>query len=231
MERLAERTGLSRASLYRYIGNKAQLLDRLAREGCAAFGSLATRERILQGARKVFGREGLAAATMEQIAREAGVGVATVYRLFGSKEGLLQAFSDEMIPRSMVQELAIHPTENVTRDLEAIVRVILGFFYENRDVVRLALLGNEAERQYLRRLRGRSDTARDYLAEYLRRQIEAGRLKETGPPEDLALALIGMVLAFAVVGPLHYHTEPGSLEQTARFLVTVFLDDLKGGSK
>lgn len=229
MERLAERTGLSRATLYRHVGSKAQLLARLAREGDPDLAPLETRERVLQAARRVLGREGIAAATMEHIAAEAGVGVATVYRLFGSKEELLRAFSEEAVPRAEVQRLALHPTEDVAADLEAIVRVLLGFFYENRDVVRMALLGNEAERRYLRRLRQDAHTSLDYLAAYLRSQIDAGRLKAPGRPEDLALALIGMVLAFAVVGPLHYRTEPGSLEQTARFLVRVFLNDVKGG--
>jgi len=226
MQRLAEQTGLSRATLYRCVGSKAQLLARLAETEGRELAAASPRERILQAARRVFGREGIAAATMEQIAQEAGVGVATVYRLFGSKEGLLHAFAVEVVPRTAVREQALHPTENVAQDLEAIVHLMLGFFYEHRDVVRMALLGMEAERRYLQGLRQDTNTTLDYLAAYFHQQMSAGRLKAVARPKDLALALIGMVLAFAVVGPLHYGTAPESIEGTARLIVTLLLESL-----
>jgi len=46
------------------------------------------RERILQSARAVFARSG-AEAQIDDVAREAGVGVGTVYRHFPNKEALL----------------------------------------------------------------------------------------------------------------------------------------------
>jgi AcrR family transcriptional regulator len=227
MRRLAEQTGLSRATLYRQVGNKAQLLARLAEAEGREFIAASPRERILHAARRVFGREGIAAATVEQIAQEAGVGVATVYRLFGSKEGLLRVFAEEVVPRAAVRERTMHPTENLTQDLEAIVRVMLAFFYENRDMVRMALLGNEAERRYLQGLRQDTNTTLDYLAAYFHQQMDAGRLKAVARPQDLALALIGMVLAFAVIGPLHYGTAPESIEAIARLIVTLLLENLR----
>lgn len=46
------------------------------------------REKIIEGARKVFARSG-AAAQMEDVARASGVGVGTVYRHFPTKEALM----------------------------------------------------------------------------------------------------------------------------------------------
>src|ERR1700682_5520627 len=47
-------------------------------------------ERIVAGAQRVFARAGVDAA-MDDVAAEAGVGVATVYRRFPTKESLLRA--------------------------------------------------------------------------------------------------------------------------------------------
>jgi AcrR family transcriptional regulator len=54
------------------------------------------RVRVLEAARAVFAERGLS-ATLDHVAVEAGVGVATVYRRFGSKEELIEAlFADEL---------------------------------------------------------------------------------------------------------------------------------------
>ena len=53
-------------------------------------------QRVLEAAREVFGEVG-AAASMEEIATRAGVGVGTVYRRFASKDALL----DEIVRQSM----------------------------------------------------------------------------------------------------------------------------------
>jgi AcrR family transcriptional regulator len=50
-------------------------------------------ERIIDAAQRVFARAG-SAAVMEDVAAEAGVGVATVYRRFPTKEVLLRAILD-----------------------------------------------------------------------------------------------------------------------------------------
>lgn len=54
------------------------------------------RERIIATARRVFARDGLN-ASMASVAREAGVGIATIFRRFPTKEELVAAvFADRM---------------------------------------------------------------------------------------------------------------------------------------
>ena len=229
MEQLVDRADVSRATLYRRVGNKEMLLKRLVQERGEAFEKLDVRLSILQAARVVFSRAGLAAATIEQIASEAQVGVATVYRHFGDKEGLVQAFIEEMTPRTTVRALALSPGEDVTADLEKFVGVVLPFFFDNRDLLRLALMGNETEQRYLQSLRERSDSMLGgYLTDYFRAQLAAGRLQSVGQASELALALMGLVFTFAIIAPLHYGIQLDHPERSSKLIVALFLNDLRG---
>jgi AcrR family transcriptional regulator len=54
------------------------------------------RERILAAASQIFAKRGLD-ATLDEVAREAGVGVATVYRRFASKDELVEALFEQAV--------------------------------------------------------------------------------------------------------------------------------------
>src|SRR6202034_1704333 len=58
------------------------------------------RERILEVAKEVFTRDG-AAASLDDIARRSGIGNATLYRHFPTRDGLIEA-----VYRSEVEKLA-----------------------------------------------------------------------------------------------------------------------------
>lgn len=227
MAQLEDKAAVSRATIYRRVGSKEKLLARLTQERGETFGGTGSRLRILEAARALFGRVGLAAATMEQIASEAGVGVATVYRHFGDKESLVVAFAEEMTPRAAVRTRVLNPTSDVAADLETIVNAVLPFFYENRSILRLLMLGGETERHYFERLRADSDSTLSQLTGYFDHQLAAGRIKEVGTARELALALWGMVLAFALIGPLHYRVPLQNPARRGKFIVQLFLNGLR----
>lgn len=52
---------------------------------------LLRRDRILDAATEVFSRQGYEAASLQEIVSQAGGSLATLYRLFGNKEGLFEA--------------------------------------------------------------------------------------------------------------------------------------------
>lgn len=54
-----------------------------------------TRQRILDAAVEVFVRDGIASATLEQVARQAGVSRGAIYWHFKGKQDLLQSILDE----------------------------------------------------------------------------------------------------------------------------------------
>lgn len=77
------------------------------------------RERVLAGARACFAEQGLA-AQMPDIARQAGVGVGTLYRHFPTKAALLSALAAAHFERlvaiaSRIEQAGLEPGEAVFR--------------------------------------------------------------------------------------------------------------------
>jgi AcrR family transcriptional regulator len=83
MDELATRAGVSRATLYRLVGNQQQLLHELGIQPPPT-----VRSRILDTALELVGRHGLAELSMDELAATAGVSRATLYRLVPGKEAL-----------------------------------------------------------------------------------------------------------------------------------------------
>ena len=73
-------------------------------------------ERILDGAAQLFAEQGVGRPGMEDIARAAGCSRATVYRHFGTKQALLQAFvhreardiTEQHMATQRIEHLALH---------------------------------------------------------------------------------------------------------------------------
>ena len=83
MDELAAQAGISRATLYRLFGSQQHLLQEL---GLAPPPKL--RGRVLDTALELVGRHGLAELSMDDLAAQAGVSRATLYRLVPGKEAL-----------------------------------------------------------------------------------------------------------------------------------------------
>jgi len=225
MDQLAAAAGVSRASLYRRVGGKQALLDRLAAEEAVDADQWATRDvhsAILQAARTLFGRYGLVRPTMEQIAQEAGVGVATVYRHFGDKAGLVRAFAETFTPQRDLQETTLHSTGDVEADLVQIVAALLRFLQANRDIFRLSLMESRENQQLIASWPDTPKRTLYQLRDYFQQQMDAGRLLP-GNAQEMALALLGMMMAFGFFGPAFYDLPLDDPEKTAHVIVNLFL--------
>lgn len=66
----------------------------------------ATRERIAEAARRLFGAAGYASTSIEAIAAEAGVAVRTVYSAFGTKREILSLICEQWLERAQARERA-----------------------------------------------------------------------------------------------------------------------------
>ncbi len=233
MEHLEAGSEVSRATIYRKVGGKEQVLALLAEERGIGFVPKAdTRRMILEAAGRVLSVRGPFASTMDDVATAAGVGVATVYRHFGDKESLTRAFLEETTPRSLIRAAALHPSDDVQVDLERIVGVMVGAFLEHRDLIRLMYLTGDDDRAYLNTLREPADSTLVRLATFFQAHLDAGRLDTPAGAEELASVLMGMVLFTTVVGPMTVPSGPcgpPDPRHLAEVVVAVFLRDLRSG--
>ena len=73
----------------------------------------ATRERIAEAARRLFGVAGYGSTSIEAIAAEAGVAVRTVYSAFGTKREILSLICEQWLERA--RRFAVHALGQVER--------------------------------------------------------------------------------------------------------------------
>ncbi|MCF7548273.1 TetR/AcrR family transcriptional regulator [Pseudonocardia sp. WMMC193] len=140
----------------------------------------ANRERILVAARLAF-TEGGPSAPVRTVARRAGVGAATVYRHFPTKQALLDAaFARERALCSTIVDDALAADDPWQGLARAIERLLVATTENPRVVAELTRAGAFTDDR-ARSVRG--------MAELLRRAKAGGMLREEIVLEDVLLAL------------------------------------------
>ncbi|BBC31905.1 TetR family transcriptional regulator [Streptomyces graminofaciens] len=140
------------------------------------------RARIIAAGRKVFARDGLN-ASMASVAREAGVGIATILRHFPAKADLVAAvFSDRMDAYADAVAVALadpDPWHGFTGYIETAC-AMQAADYGFADVLTMTFPTAKA-------LEKRRDEAYEAMVELIRRAKATGRLREDFAPSDLVL--------------------------------------------
>lgn len=170
------------------------------------------RQRILAAAREVFRDRGVA-ATLNDIAHHAGVGVGTVYRRFADKEELIDALFDDMVEKV---DRALH--EALTEaDAWVGLTTALEKVCEDQAFdrgLREVMLGTGRGPQRQRQVRARVDTAVDIL---IARAQQQGMLRPDVLPTDFPILQL-------MVGAVTDHT--GAPELWRRYL-GIMIDGLR----
>ncbi|SEP85754.1 TetR/AcrR family transcriptional regulator [Lentzea albida] len=143
------------------------------------------RDRIMAVAREAFATEGLD-VPMRELARRAGVGPATLYRRFPTKEALVvEAFSEQMAAcTAAVDDGLAHPDP------------WLGFCHTVEEICRLHVLDRGFAAAFTTAYPRAIDfgvvreTAFHKLTELIRRAKAAGRLRADFSVDDLVLLLM-----------------------------------------
>jgi len=154
------------------------------------------RQRILRGAAEVFTTRGLQ-ASLDDVARQAGVGVGTVYRRFPDKEALVEALFEERIQAVvLLAERALQepdPWTGVVRLLEGGVTTLAGD-RGMRETLMYATYG-----------RDRVDQARSRLLPVVMQVVERaqrdGSLRADFRPTDIPLTFLMLTTAAEYAGP------------------------------
>lgn len=204
----------------------------------ARVGSRSARERILDAALELFGAKGFAGTTTKEIAVRAGVNEVTVFRTFGTKQGLYAAmFAERSLVPSIMRSVEFDLSTPLEEMMVRNVSTVLGMLKANRHMFMLML--NDVWRQpRARRTLGEVPLQRaiDFLASMLKRQMDAGRLRRM-EPELAARAMIGMVQAYFLTNYLiqGMADDPERDDRAVRGFVSIFLDGLRpareGGSE
>jgi len=198
MDELAAQAGVSRATLYRLFGSQQNLLQELGLEPPPK-----VRGRILDTALELVGRHGLAELSMDELAVQAGVSRATLYRLFPGKMALFAELVRRFSPfepiAAVLQTMGNRPPAEVIPAVAHAMAVAM----EGRIGLLLQLL-LEFSRGSPDRPDGDLGTSQHavqgmrtlpLVAQYLAEQMAAGRLR----PMDPVLAVQ------ALTGPIVMH--------------------------
>jgi AcrR family transcriptional regulator len=167
------------------------------------------RERILEVAKEAFTRDG-AAASLDDIARRSGVGNATLYRHFPTRDNLIEA-----VYRSEVAKLAAAEQRFAATmpPLEALRSWML-LFIDHVESKRLIIPAMDTVAGgSMRLLEGSRSLIHTAFVASVKHAIASGDLRSDTDPNDFVRALVGI---------FHTTALPG-WEQSARRLVDILI--------
>jgi AcrR family transcriptional regulator len=171
------------------------------------------RERVLEAAKAVFSAGG-PDASLEAVAKRAGVGIGTLYRHFPTREALFEA-----VYRREVQQLVelaeqlkseAAPVDALRRWLRSNVEFVAT---KKGMLAALALTVHGSSELYAHTF----DRLTKAVGALLDRAVAAGEIRADVGPEDLLRALVGMS---------YLHDQPGWQASVLR-LLDVFIDGLR----
>ena len=175
--------------------------------------SVRNREKLLVAAREVFSTGG-ADASLEAVARTAGLGIGTLYRHFPTREALFNAVYRREV------DLLVDLAERLAEDPQP-VEALRRWLHANVDTI-------ATKKGMLAALAPAPDSSKELYADsaqrliraigaLMRRAIAAGELRGDITPEELMHALVGMC----------YARQQAAWQETVIRLVDVFVDGLR----
>jgi AcrR family transcriptional regulator len=175
--------------------------------------AIRNRERVLEAAKAVFSAGG-PDASLEAVAKRAGVGIGTLYRHFPTREALFEAVYHREVQQltELAEQLKTEaePVDALRRWMQSNVEFIAT---KKGMLAALALVVHGSSELYAHTFERLTKAVRALLE----RAVAAGEMRADISPEDLLRALIGMC---------YIHDQPGWQTSVLR-LLDVFIDGLR----
>jgi AcrR family transcriptional regulator len=179
--------------------------------------AIRNRERVLEAAKTVFSAGG-PEASLEAVAKRAGVGIGTLYRHFPTREALFEA-----VYRREVQQLgelaeSLKSEASPVDALRRWLRSNVEFVATKKGMSAALALAMHSSSELTAYSFERLTMA---VGAMLARAVAAGEIRSDISPEDLLRALVGMC---------YLHDQPGWQNSVVR-LLDVFIDGLRVHAK
>ena len=164
----------------------------------------ATRQAIIDAARKLFAERGYFATKVDDIAAEARVAPATVYAGGGGKRGLLDELiriwtTDPIVEATITDIGASSDPVEIIREVSSVVRRMREEF---ADVMRLLLTTAPHDSNIAEQLRGATDVYRGAFVPIAQRLSDLGALRP-GLDVEQAVDLLWFYFGYASLFTLH----------------------------
>ncbi|HBE29081.1 MAG TPA: hypothetical protein DDW25_09355 [Ktedonobacter sp.] len=209
IEEIIKSAELSRPTFYyHFTGGKEELRAELVNRGLLDHAPTHdTRLAILEAAVRIFARSGISAATLEDIATEAGVTRGALCWHFHSKDDLLSAIIQHYGPHSIlypvIEQIELDLQNGIELDDEMILRRLAEGFYDGftsqGDFARLAILLIYTHPQAAHILADKIVKGRKRIAEYIQKRQEDGYFCKN-IDANLFVQVIAMLFAMRAIG-------------------------------
>ncbi|WP_338664872.1 TetR family transcriptional regulator [Pararoseomonas sp. SCSIO 73927] len=149
------------------------------------------RERVLEAAKAVFSQGG-AGASLEAVARGAGVGIGTLYRHFPTREALYEAVYRREVEQLVEMAQALRAEPSPAEALRLWLRASVTFVATKKGMLAALALVTQKNPDLAAYSSDRFTRA---VGELLARAVAAGEIRDDIGPGEVLRALIGMCYA------------------------------------
>ena len=192
-------------------------------------------QTIQEATMRVIARKGMSAATMQEIADEAGVAKGTLYLYFRDRDDLVEKTFESAMDELMVEiDRALETHGSFEEKLRGVMTAKFAFFSRNRDFFRLyvALRMPEgdagSQRRHQRKCEPRYRGRVEKLAAAVEQAIRRGEIRRVDPRR---LALFIIEGSNAVILERLSEPSPPADEVEVEFVVSLLVDGVRKRSR
>lgn len=188
-------------------------------------------QSIQDATMRVIARKGMAAATMQEIADEAGVAKGTLYLYFRDRDELVEKTFDTAITHLVQRtDTAMETNAGFEEKIRAVMSAKVAFFNENREFFRLYISLRmpegtpERQRRQKKNCQPQYRTSAQKLANVLEQAMESGEIRRLDPYKLAVFIIEGST---AIILERLTQDSPGDEAADVDLIATMILDGVR----